>query len=170
MLVSRRKYAEMRGVSHTAVNEAVREGKIPLVDGKIDPALADAAWKRNRDACQPSKLAEAGIPEVQTSATPKEEPKEPLEPSRADAQRDYWRFRAQEKELDLREREAGLISTDEEEKALGEVIETAKNLLLLIPENLADRLAASRDSIECRNMVEHEIRTALEAIERRLAA
>jgi hypothetical protein len=35
---------------------------------------------------------------------------------------------------------------------------------------LADRLAASKDPIECRNMMEHEIRQALEAIERRLAA
>jgi hypothetical protein len=167
MLVSRRKYAEMRGVSHTAVNEAVREGKIPLVDGKIDPAVADAAWERNRDACQPSKLA-AAVEPVQTSATPA--PDVSGEPSRADAQREYWQLRAEEKKLDLRERESELISAEEEEKALGEVIETSKNLLLLIPENLADRLAASRDSIECRNMVEHEIRLALEAIERRLAA
>jgi hypothetical protein len=56
-LVSIRKYAASRGVSHTAVNKAVKRGKISLVNGQIDPEAADAAWKRNKDSRQPSKLA-----------------------------------------------------------------------------------------------------------------
>ena len=58
-LVSIRQYAVSRGVSHTAVNKAVRRGKISLVNGQIDPEAADAAWKRNKDSRQPSKLAAA---------------------------------------------------------------------------------------------------------------
>jgi 5-methylcytosine-specific restriction endonuclease McrA len=44
-------------VSHTAVIKAVKAGKIPLVDGKVDPAAADTAWECSRDGRQPSKLA-----------------------------------------------------------------------------------------------------------------
>ena len=58
-LVSIRQYAASRGVSHTAVNKAVKRGKISLVNGQIDPEAADAAWKRNKDSRQPSKLAAA---------------------------------------------------------------------------------------------------------------
>lgn len=53
MGVSRRKYAEMRGVSHTAVSKAIASGRItPEADGTIDPAKADAQWDRQTD---PSK-------------------------------------------------------------------------------------------------------------------
>lgn len=56
-LLSIRQYALKRGVSHTAVNKAVKAGKIPMTNGRIDPELADAAWERNRDSRQASKLA-----------------------------------------------------------------------------------------------------------------
>lgn len=53
MGVSRRKYAEMRGVSHTAVSKAIASGRITTeADGTIDPAKADAQWDRQTD---PSK-------------------------------------------------------------------------------------------------------------------
>jgi phage terminase Nu1 subunit (DNA packaging protein) len=47
-LMTRTAYARHRGVSHTAVNKAVRDGRCPLVEGtdKIDPAAADAFWPR----------------------------------------------------------------------------------------------------------------------------
>lgn len=53
MGVSRRKYAEMRGVSHTAVSKAVASGRITVeADGTIDPVKADAQWDSQTD---PSK-------------------------------------------------------------------------------------------------------------------
>ncbi len=53
MGISRRKYAEHRGVSHTAVNRALKTGRITLEsDGTIDPVKADQRWATQTD---PSK-------------------------------------------------------------------------------------------------------------------
>ena len=46
-LVSIRGYAKHRGVSHTAVEKAVKQGRIRTVDGKIDVEQADRDWNRN---------------------------------------------------------------------------------------------------------------------------
>lgn len=53
--LSLRAYAEHRGVSHTAVQKAVRSGRIPrLDDGSIDPEAADRAWAANTDVTKSS--------------------------------------------------------------------------------------------------------------------
>ncbi len=50
MGISQRAYAAHRGVSHQAVNKAVRTGRITtLPDGTIDPARADADWQAQTD-------------------------------------------------------------------------------------------------------------------------
>lgn len=51
-LMTRAAYARRRGISHTAVNKAVRDGRCPLVEGtdKIDPDVADAVWVREAAA------------------------------------------------------------------------------------------------------------------------
>jgi hypothetical protein len=46
-LMSQAEYARHRGVSRQAVNKAIVAGKIPLHDGKIDPAEADLAMGDN---------------------------------------------------------------------------------------------------------------------------
>lgn len=52
-LMSQRAYARHRGVTHRAVQKAVADGRIKLVDGKIDAAQADRDWKRNTDESKP---------------------------------------------------------------------------------------------------------------------
>jgi len=47
-------YARRRGVSREAVRKAVRDGRIRLIGGKVDPAAADSAWAANSD---PSKAS-----------------------------------------------------------------------------------------------------------------
>lgn len=49
-LVSVRAFAKLDGCSHTLVQKAVREGKLPVSgDGRLDPALAGTGWrKQNR--------------------------------------------------------------------------------------------------------------------------
>jgi len=52
--LSQRAYAEHRGVSHTAVQQAVRTERIPTFpDGSIDRAAADRAWAVNTDESKP---------------------------------------------------------------------------------------------------------------------
>jgi hypothetical protein len=50
MGLSIRAYARYRGVSHVAVMNAIKAGRVPVeTDGTIEPAKADAAWKRSTD-------------------------------------------------------------------------------------------------------------------------
>lgn len=46
-LISQAEYARRRGVDATSVRDAVRAGRITLINGKIDPAVADVQWERN---------------------------------------------------------------------------------------------------------------------------
>jgi hypothetical protein len=52
-LISQRAYAKHRGVSHTAVQKAVAMGRINLIDGKLDPNVADREWGENVDLTKP---------------------------------------------------------------------------------------------------------------------
>ena len=50
MGLSIRAYARHRGVSHVAVQKAIKAGRIaPEADGTIDPVKADVAWTRDTD-------------------------------------------------------------------------------------------------------------------------
>lgn len=50
MGLSRRKYAEYRGVSESAVRKAIASGRISVLDdGTIDPVTADAQWDSQTD-------------------------------------------------------------------------------------------------------------------------
>lgn len=46
-LISKSEYARRRGCTEGAVRRAVRDGRIALIDGKVDPVAADAQWTRN---------------------------------------------------------------------------------------------------------------------------
>jgi hypothetical protein len=46
-LISPSEYARRRGVHHTAVHKAIKSGRILLIDGKIDPEVADIQWEKN---------------------------------------------------------------------------------------------------------------------------
>ena len=49
-LITQSEYARRRGVAKSAVAKAVSERRITLVDGKIDPVIADIQWQRNTRA------------------------------------------------------------------------------------------------------------------------
>ncbi len=46
-LITQSAYAKQRGVSRAAVRQAVAAGRITLIDGKIDPAVANIQWEKN---------------------------------------------------------------------------------------------------------------------------
>lgn len=184
-LISIREYGRRRGVSDTAVHKAIRAGKIPTVNGKIDPAAADAAWTRNRDATQASKMAAAASagPASDASAAPPAageaaalhtsatspvpaESHAPAEGTIAHAQLQVLAAKAEKAQLDLQERKGEVIAVEEVEQVGSEIVETVKNRLLLIPDGIADRLAAIKEPLECRSILLHEITVALEELSR----
>ena len=58
-LITPAEYARRRGVSRQAVAAAINEGRITLVDGKIDPERADAEWAERTTGRRGGTLADA---------------------------------------------------------------------------------------------------------------
>ena len=46
-LITIAKYANLRGLNRSPISRQVAAGKIPTIDGRIDPAAADRARERN---------------------------------------------------------------------------------------------------------------------------
>ena len=61
-LITQAEYARRRGVAKSAVAKAVKEGRITLLGGKIDPAVADIQWQQNTRARADSGRAGASLP------------------------------------------------------------------------------------------------------------
>ena len=60
MGLSIREYARQRGVSDAAVRKAIKTGRITLrADKTVDPAAANAQWRKNTDASQQRGSAQA---------------------------------------------------------------------------------------------------------------
>ena len=56
-LVTMSEYARMRGCTHQAVSKAAKAGRITLIDGRVDPEVADIQWARNTSADQQQRGA-----------------------------------------------------------------------------------------------------------------
>ena len=65
-LMTQREFAEARGWSKQYVNQLVKQGRIPLQDGKIDPNEADRALARTKDPARDRRLqaGTSGSPEA----------------------------------------------------------------------------------------------------------
>lgn len=50
--MSVRGYAKSRGMAHTSVDYQIRKGRIPLIDGKIDPEYADMVFREKVNKMQ----------------------------------------------------------------------------------------------------------------------
>lgn len=148
-LLSGRAYARRRGVSHTAVQKAIRNGRITTVGGKIDPAIADREWAENTDLSKP-KNSVAGSPRARR---PGDGPEVPMEldgggPARTTGT-GYARARAareaalaQSAKLDLDERLGVLVRTDEVRLAAFNLARRTRDHLLAVPARVAPLLVA----------------------------
>lgn len=127
-LVSRAAYARMRGCSHTAVNKYVNSGRIPLVNGMIDPELADAAWPREQ--------APIEFPGEMPSAAP-------VAGSKAEEELLERRAKRKLAEHRVAEVEEESVSRAEVREAVGGMIIRARSLFLMVPGKLGVRYGAA---------------------------
>jgi hypothetical protein len=179
-LISRREYARRRGVSEKAVRKAIEAGKIPVVDGMIDPEIADAAWIRNRDAGQDSKLAEAvqslaqapaAAPPVSSAAPEQQQIAERQQPAFELAPLTAARIRATEesaaiKEITRRRLEGGLLEAEEVDRTWGEILQVFKDRLRMIQDDddVVDALVATNQRSEVRSILTRAVLSALDAM------
>jgi hypothetical protein len=152
-VVSLRKYAEHRGVSHTAVQKAVKQGRIQTTaEGRIDVEQADAAWDRNSSPV--TGAVRAGRPE---------RPAEPATsgPSYAQSRAVRELYLARLARIEFEERSGKLVSRDEVTVAAFTTARTIRDNLLNIPDRLAATLAAEMEPSRVHEILTEEIRKAL---------
>lgn len=151
-LVSLRQYAKHRRVSHTAVQKAVKQGRIKLTDGKVDVEAADRDWSLN------SSPVNAPKPHSRT-ATGGDGPASGPTYSQSRAVRELYLARISK--IEFEERAAKLVSRDEVTVAAFTKARTVRDNLLNIPDRLAAMLAAEVDPNQVHKTLSDEIRKAL---------
>jgi hypothetical protein len=163
-LISQREYARRLGVSHVAVQRAVKAGRISTVGGKVDPAQADRQWQENTDQSKPRNRI-TGSPKRARVAG---EPSEPMDFGGADvsngtasgyakARAARELYQAQLSKLELDRQRGTLIRADEVRLGAFNMARKARDQLIALPERLASVLAAIQEPAEVQRILEEEI-------------
>lgn len=171
-MMTQAEYARHRGVSRQAVSKALRTGRIVLVEGgKIDPEVADAAWRQNTDPSKPSNSV-AGNPggavpgarrpvlRVQHVASGASTPGPDYQVSRAVRET----YMAKLARLEYEVKTGKLIDAEESQQAAFADNRRVRDLLLAIPDRTAAQMAACSDPAECHRLLAAEIRRACEEL------
>lgn len=151
-LVSIRQYAKRRGVSHTAVEKAVKQGRVKLTDGKIDVEAADRDWSRNSSPVNAPKPQGRAVPAADGSASG---------PTYSQSRAVRELYLARLAKIEFEERTSKLVSRDEVTVAAFMTARTVRDNLLNIPDRLAAMLAAESDASRVHETLSEEIRKAL---------
>ncbi len=151
--VSLRQYAKHRGVSHTAVEKAVKQGRIRLTpEGKIDVEAADREWSRNSSPVNaPRPVSRA--PEAHDGAA--------HGPTYAQSRAVRELYLARLAKIEFEERASKLVSRDEVTVAAFTRARTVRDNLLNIPDRLSAMLAAESDPTQVHQILSDEIRKVL---------
>ncbi len=165
-LMTKSEYARHRGVSAVAVHYAVQEGRISLINGKIDAAVADIQWQRNTRTRAPNRPAvDTDVQSTTAGAGSGAEP--------AAAGDDYWVSRARREaaeahiaEMKRGELEGKLIRADVLRQAWSRKVASVRDALLQIPPRMAPVLAAESDMERVATLLEDELRAALAELSR----
>lgn len=150
-MLSIRGYARARGCSQTAVQKAIRAGRIALTEGKIDSEAADRAWARNTDPAQQrgTLVAPAGR-EGADGAVPGT-----LTYASARARREA--ALAEMAEIELQRQRGELVQTKAVCERIRALARGARDMLLALPDRLAPRLAGESDPFECHRILLEEL-------------
>ena len=156
--ISKAEYARRRGCSEGAVRRAVRDGRITLIDGKIDPVAADAQWARNtrvRAGSRPTDDANLQAPMSRGRAD-------------EDGEDGYWASKSRREkaeadlaELKLAEQRGLLVRAADIRAAQARRLAALREALLQLPARLAPVLAAEADAGKVHEQLQAELHQVL---------
>lgn len=157
---SARKLATLLGVSHTRINDLVRQGRITRSAKGFD---VDAVRAQLAKSVAPERASRIKADIGQTPHRLRTEPESDQDKyNKARAYRESVRAKADE--IALKERMGELIPQDKVCGFISGMIAAAKNRLMTIPDELCDRLATETDPAICRQMLIKKLRDALERL------
>ena len=174
--MSQRRYAARIGVSHVYINRLVHEGKLPTdAKGKIDPDEADAILAAMREPARPQRRARSSEAATQTvaaaPAVPTGDARVPPVPGSGDLPTMLLKTRIKSEVgranlLELKSKvEAGkYVDADEVRAAAFNRGRAVRDNLLNIAGRLAAVMAAETDERKCFELIDAEIKTALEVL------
>lgn len=159
-LITQAEYARRRGCDPTSVRDAIRAGRITLIDGKIDPDVADVQWARNSRARVGSGQRAAEPP----AAPAGDDLTAPRLLTYEEARRRRELAEAQKAELQLAELQGDLIRTADVRAAYAKRAAGLREALLQIPARLAAVMAAETDQAKCHDLLQSELHQVLAQI------
>lgn len=156
-LITQSEYARRRGVAKSAVARAVAEGRIRLIEGKVDPEVADIQWAKNTRA-----RADAG--KQSTRGKTVDPPQRPVDPEGqgidyADHRARRERAEADKAELEARRMAGQLVEKDAVERGAFAAFRELRNATENALRDAADRLVGLTDVRE----IEHRLLDAYRA-------
>ncbi len=146
-------YAKKRGVSYELIRRYCHEGRITLVDGKIDPDIADQELSESIQANGNSKLDKK---EITVSEHMKEF-------NKAKARRE--KYKADLAELELQEKTGKLISVDQVEKEAEDLYRKYRDQMLNVVIRATKKLLGEDNEFKFRKVLKKEIEDAIKKIE-----
>ncbi len=186
MLMTQADWARRHGFTRQYVTQLIAKGLVQLVDGKVDPAQADAALAAVREPARPARRQGSGGPrgvpagsgdgpargQASPSATADRVLTQiPALPAGGDLPTLLLRTRIKSeveraKLLEIKAKvEAGkYVDADDVEDVAFHKARIVRDTLLNIPGRLAPLMAAETDARACFRLIDSEIRQALEEL------
>lgn len=135
-LIRPAEYARRRGVSRASVTRAIRRCQIPLVDGRLDPLVADTLWEARTDPAQSARAL--GQQKRDQAPAPQDDA----------AGRENWRERqaradALRAELELRKASGDLVERTLAEREIGRRLASIKVQFDALPDRAAAALGVT---------------------------
>jgi hypothetical protein len=162
-LVTMSEYARRRGCSEGAVRRAVKDKRISLIDGRVDPVAADAQWQRNTRVRAGSRSTnDANL------QAPADAPAGRGADGGDGAGPDYWASKGRREaaeadlaELKLAELQGALVRADDVRASLAKRAAAFREGLLQIPARLSAQLAAETDQARVHALIDAELRAVM---------
>jgi len=170
MNMSIRAYARLRGVSHTAVQKAIKAGRITVnADGTIDSEKADREWARHTLPHVPKAPAARVVAMPQPEAgLPSGAPADPVT-SYLRARAVNETFKAKVSQLEYEERSGKLIPAARAAEYAAMFSAVVKDTLTALPDRLSPMLAAVDEEKAIHRMLTVEVSAVLKKINKAVA-
>jgi len=174
-LISLREFARRNGISAEAVSKAVKTGRIPAHDGKLDPTEAQAAWDRSKDPARAGrKLPRASwkiskMQSEQQRVPAADRPQSSPAPfpsgfgghSYTEVKTRREQVRLARDQFELKRLIGDMVPVADVGQKIDAMIYTTRSKLLSLGHKLAPRLAIETDATRCQEVVDEAVREIL---------
>jgi hypothetical protein len=171
-LISQAEYAKHRGCSEAAVSKAISKNRISLIDGKIDPTVADMQWAKNTrvraGSGRPPGAGTASTEQLALVAPTEGSADKPAGEAAAPGGDDYWKSRSRREaaeaelaEMDLATKRGELIQVKAVELVWSAALASAREHLLQVRARLAPLLAVESETFQIEQLLDLEHNKAL---------